>query len=135
MKLSATKDNFESSNTRKFSNAWQNSSSTRLHNSSEISGDNSPSRIVQRKTIHDISREIPTYQDPIYRPPPKPIEIPLQEIPRKITDSDMEIKMDFEENSPYQEGVISEIYQRPDKSYFQEPLEMDCLINTGKLVQ
>ena len=29
--------------------------------------------------------------------------------------------MDFEENSPYQEGVISEIYQRPDKSQLVEP--------------
>ena len=32
--------------------------------------------------------------------------------------------MDFEENSPHQEGAISEIYQRPDKSYFQEPPEL-----------
>ena len=31
--------------------------------------------------------------------------------------------MDFEDNSPFQEGIISEIYQRPDKSYFQEPQE------------
>ena len=30
-----------------------------------------------------------------------------------------------------QEGVISEMYQRPDKSYFQEPQELDSLINTG----
>ena len=28
----------------------------------------------------------------------------------------MEINKDFEENSLYQEGMISEIYQRPDKS-------------------
>ena len=43
--------------------------------------------------------------------------------------------MDFEENSPYQEGVISEMYQTPDRSYFQEPPELDTLISTGKLVQ
>ena len=30
-----------------------------------------------------MSREIPMYPDPIYRPPPKSTEIPLQEIPRK----------------------------------------------------
>ena len=29
--------------------------------------------------------------------------------------------MDFEENSLFQEAVISEMYQRPDKLYFQEP--------------
>ena len=43
--------------------------------------------------------------------------------------------MDFEENSPFQEGVISEMYQRPDNSYFQEPQELHSLIITGRLVQ
>ena len=33
----------------------------------------------------------------------------------------MNIDIDFEENSPHQEGIISELYQRPDKMYFQEP--------------
>ena len=42
---------------------------------------------------------------------------------------------DFEENSPFQEGVISETYQRLDKSYFQKPQELESLINTGRLVQ
>ena len=46
-------------------------------------------------------------------PPPKPTEIPLQEIPSKLTDLDTDINMDFEENSLYQEGVISEMYQGP----------------------
>ena len=45
---------------------------------------------------------------------PKPTEIPLQEIPRKLTDLDTDIYMDFEENSCYQEGVISETCQRPE---------------------
>ena len=35
--------------------------------------------------------------------------------------------MDFEESSHYQKGVISETYQRPSRSYFQEP--------PGRLVQ
>ena len=43
--------------------------------------------------------------------------------------------MDFKKNSPYQEGVISEIYQMPDKSYFQEPTELQGRVSTGKLVQ
>ena len=29
-------------------------------------------------------RDIPAYSDPIYRPPPKPAEIPLQEPPKKL---------------------------------------------------
>ena len=43
--------------------------------------------------------------------------------------------MDVEENSMYQEGVISETYQRPNKLYFEEPPELESLISTGKLVQ
>ena len=49
--------------------------------------------------ILDISKEIPTYMDPIYRPPPRPTEIPLWKIPRKLTDLDTDINTDFEENS------------------------------------
>ena len=33
------------------------------------SGDNSSSKLVKRKIIQDISREISMYPDPIYRPP------------------------------------------------------------------
>ena len=32
------------------------------------SGDDSSSRMISRKTIQDINREIPMYPDPIYRP-------------------------------------------------------------------
>ena len=46
---------------------------------------------------------------------------------------EQDINTDFEENSLHQEGVISELYQRPDKSYFQEPLELQNLLNTEKL--
>ena len=63
--------------------------------------------------MQDTRREMHAYADPIYRSPPKPTEIPLQEIPRKLMDFDTDINMYFEENSPYQEGVISETYQRP----------------------
>ena len=48
---------------------------------------------------------------------------------------EQDINMDFEENSPYQEGMISDTYQRPDKSYFQEPPELQGLVSRGKLVQ
>ena len=46
------------------------------------------SRTIRRKSMQDTRREIPTCANPIYRPPPKPTEIPLQVIPRKITDID-----------------------------------------------
>ena len=73
--------------------------------------------------------------DPIYRPLPKPTEIPLQEIYRKLLGLDTAISTNLEESYPYQEGVISEMYQRPDRSYFQEPPELEILVSTGKLVQ
>ena len=49
-------------------------------------------------------------------------------------DLDTGINNDFEGDSPYEEGVISETYQRCNRSYFQEPPEWDSLISTGKLV-
>ena len=35
----------------------------------------------------------------------------------------------------HQERLISKFYQRPDKSYFQEPRYLESLINTGRLAQ
>ena len=45
------------------------------------------------------------------------------------------IDLEFEENSPYQEGIISKTYQRPGKLYIQELKELENLVNTGKVVQ
>ena len=47
----------------------------------------------------------------------------------EITDINPEINIDFEDNPPFQVGVISESYQRPDKSFFQEPQELKSLVN------
>ena len=41
----------------------------------------------------------------------------------------------FEGNSPYQEGVISESYQRLEKYYIQEPLKMSNMVDTDRLIQ
>ena len=41
------------------------------------------------------------------------------------------IDLDFEENSTFQEGVMSKTFQRPDKSFFQEPKELGDPINKG----
>ena len=43
--------------------------------------------------------------------------------------------MDIEENSPHQEGIITETYVVPDKSYLEQPQELIKLINTSKVVQ
>ena len=41
---------------------------------------------------------------------------------------------DIEENSPFQEGVISETIQRLDKTFFQKPKSLDDIIDTGNLI-
>ena len=51
--------------------------------------------------------------------------------PNLITDPNI----DFEENSPHQEGIISETYESPDKSYIGEPHELADLVDTSNLVQ
>ena len=43
--------------------------------------------------------------------------------------------MDIEENSSFQENIISEIYEIPDKSYFQEPVELKDLKDTRNITQ
>ena len=58
----------------------------------------------------------------------------MPEIPGNM-DINPELNANFEEDSPFQEGVLSETYQRPDKSFFQEPQELESLIITGRLVQ
>ena len=84
--------------------------------------------------IKKINKGLPFYLDLTYRPPPKLVRIPMSESPENM-DISPELNTDFEENSPFQEGVISEIYQRPDKSFFQEPQEFEGLGNTGRKVQ
>ena len=58
----------------------------------------------------------------------------MLKVPGKM-DINVELNTKFEENLPFQEGVLSESYQRPDRSRFQEPQDLEGLINTGRLVQ
>ena len=113
----------------------------------KISGE---TRIVRRKTncvhstapMHSINSadkgmthtrpfipDVLFHPGPTYRPLPKLIR---SHMPRnhessqssdssRSTDINKDIKLDFEENSPFLEGVISVAYQRPNKSFFQEP--------------
>ena len=53
---------------------------------------------------------------------------------QNIQDISSNINFDFEENSPFQEGIISEIFQRLDKSFFQDPKELGDLKNKGKFI-
>ena len=76
--------------------------------------------------------DAPFHPGQVYRPPPKPIRSDIsrsQQSSPSVEDINPNIKLDFEENSPFQEGIISETFQRPDKSFFQEPKELGDLIN------
>ena len=85
--------------------------------------------------------DVPFHPGLTYRPHPKPIR---SYMPRSQESSQSspsventypDINLDFEENSPFQEGVISETIQRLHKSLFQEPKELNDLINTGNVNQ
>ena len=54
----------------------------------------------------------------------------MSESPENI-DISLELNTQFEKNFPFQEGVLSQTYQSPDKSFFQEPQELESLVNTG----
>ena len=81
-------------------------------------------------------RPTPSYPNPYTRPPPKPPDIsdPLDNW-KDLLDNDLDRKVEIEENSPFQEGIILEIYERPDTSYVQEPQELKDLIDTTKVIQ
>ena len=80
--------------------------------------------------------DVPFHPGPLYRPPPKPIrhDTSIQGSPG-IEHINPNINFDFEENSPFQEGVILQTFQRLDKSFFQEHKELGDLIDKENLVK
>ena len=75
------------------------------------------------------SEILPSYLAPQSKPPPKP---PDQLPKRQEVDSS---KIEIEENSPFQKNIISKVYESPDKSYFQELIELKDLIDTNSIIQ
>ena len=82
-----------------------------------------------------MTRQVPSYLEPCLKPPSRPPD--LKENRRNLMDLDMgnDINIDFEENSPHQEGIITETYQRPDNSYVKEQPDLGDLFDTSKVVQ
>ena len=91
-----------------------------------------PDHAIRQKTN---TRQVPFYPDPLIKLFPRLPDTKTQDNRRMTLDLDLDINKDFGENSPYQEGIISETYQRPDKSQLLEPPELADLINTNNLVQ
>ena len=46
----------------------------------------------------------------------------------------IEPNLDFEENSPHQEGIITEMYKSQDNSYLEQPQQLADLVDSTKLV-
>ena len=82
--------------------------------------------------IMSINREQTFHQDLIYRPFLRPLENLQPNSPENKLDTRPKKDTEFEENSPHQEGIISEFYQRPDKPYFQEPKDLESLVYTSR---
>ena len=76
--------------------------------------------------------DVAFHPGPVYRPPPKHIKQNMTHVQSSqnsnIEDNNSDIIFDFEENSPFQEGIMSKTFQRLDKSFFQEPKELGDLI-------
>ena len=71
------------------------------------------------------------YSQPIVRLPHRPPD-PLGSNP-KVT-AEIETNLDFEENSPHQEGIIIETYESSDKSYLQQPQELSDIVDSTKII-
>ena len=86
---------------------------------------------IMPKSIMEILRSemLPPYLVPQTRPPLKPLDNLSKK--QEVESS----KIEIEENSPFQESIISEVYGRPDKSYFQEPIELKDIIDTNNIIQ
>ena len=82
-----------------------------------------PTHIVQPIGPKIQHRPSPPYHDPYARPPPRPPDVTDSIDSQKyLLDNDLDRNVDIEENSPFQEGIISEIYERPDTSYMYKNL-------------
>ena len=71
--------------------------------------------------------DVPLHLDPFCKPSS------LQQNTNKINQNS-NINLDFEENSPFQEGIISETIQRLDKSFFQTLKALEDLTDKGNLM-
>ena len=79
--------------------------------------------------------DVPFHLDPLLRPK-QPIKQNLT--PEQNSQNEQNINPNinfyFEENSPFQESIMSETFQRPDKSFFQNPKESGDLIDKENFI-
>ena len=71
--------------------------------------------------------DVPLHPDPLHKPSS------LHQNTNKINHSP-DINLGFEENSPFQEGIISETIQRLDRLFFQNLRELEDLVGKRNLI-
>ena len=74
---------------------------------------------ITRRKIQGKSREQPFYPDLIYGPPPRPPDNLRPNHPESELDTMTKIDIEFEENSPHQEGIILEFIKGPISIIFK----------------
>ena len=68
--------------------------------------------------------DVPLHSGTVYKPPLELIKqnVSYPQSSQSSTNIDnIKLNFDFEEISPFQEGVMPKAFQRLDKSFFQEP--------------
>ena len=104
--------------------------------------------IIEDDNDQDISNQMGTKSSTIRdtTPPNLPNQVYPQltiKLPPKPTDplgsnhqvtAGIEPNLDFEENCPHQEGIITEMYESPDKSNLEQPQELSDLVDSTKLI-
>ena len=81
--------------------------------------------------------DVPFHPGPVYKPLPELIKqnVSYPQSSHGSTNIDnIKPNFDCEENSPFQEGIMSETFQRLNKSFFQEPKELSNLLNQENLI-
>ena len=101
-----------------------------------------PKQLITHRTetstmrqVWNRDREYHCQPNPYFRPPPRLPDNWQLKSPKTNTTNKSDIDIEFDENLPHQEGIISKIYQRPNKNYFQETKDLENLIDTSKIVQ
>ena len=80
--------------------------------------------------------DVPFHPDPLLRPPTQPTKqnMTCKQNSQNVQNIYPNMNFDFMENSPFQEGIMSETFERPNKSFFEDPKELGDLINKGNFI-
>ena len=92
-----------------------------MHSQDKMSGTKLPE-------VHRVRKVLDPNLDPLHKPLPK------QQNAVSTINQNTSINLDIKENSPFQEGIISETIQRLDKSFFQNPKRLEDLIDMGDII-